>query len=92
MKVYNDIQFKYNFWWLCSDQKERFTTECYDNFLWLTVFEFSEIRTYVRTYETSENGFRDGKNGYFRWNLKIENFLDYNTSFTSYKEVKKIRE
>ena len=62
------------------------------NFLRQTVFELCEIRTYERTYrrydETSQNGFRDGQNGYFRRNLKTENFRDYNTSFTSYKEVK----
>ena len=50
------------------------------------------LDTYVRTYrrhdDISQNGFRDGQNGYFRWNLKTEIFRDYNTSFTTYKEVK----
>ena len=49
------------------------------------VMRDTNVRTYRRHDETSQNGFRDGQNGYFRWNLKTENFREYNTSFTSYK-------
>ena len=57
----------------------------------LDTYERTYIRTYRRYDETSQNGFRDGQNGYFRWNLKTEIFRDYNTFFTTYKGVKNLK-
>ena len=53
-----------------------------------TVYRFWVMRTYKRHDEINQNGFRDGQNGYFHWNLKTEIFRDYNTSFITYREVK----